>query len=69
VFLQLAEGVDDETWLYHLRNGDYSGWFRREINDEELAEAAAAIEHEAVSAAESRSAMKAAVDERYTAQG
>ena len=28
LFLQLADGVDDETWLHHLRQGDYSGWFR-----------------------------------------
>ncbi len=28
VFMQLADGVDDETWLYHLRNGDFSYWFR-----------------------------------------
>src|SRR5262249_9127012 len=23
-FLQLAEGVDDDTWMFHLRKGDYS---------------------------------------------
>jgi hypothetical protein len=68
-FLQLAEGVDDETWLYHLRRGDYSRWFRQEINDDELAEVADAIEHEAVSAVDSRRAIKAAIDERYTARG
>jgi hypothetical protein len=27
-FLQLAEGVDDSTWMYHLRKGDYSSWFK-----------------------------------------
>src|SRR5204863_357016 len=27
LFLELAGGVDDETWLYHLRRGDYSRWF------------------------------------------
>src|SRR5262249_12127523 len=37
VFMQLAEGVDDETWLHHLRRGDYSSWFRFTIKDEELA--------------------------------
>jgi hypothetical protein len=31
-FLQLAEGVDDETWMLDLRNGDYSAWF--ESNDQ-----------------------------------
>ena len=28
MFLQLAEGVDEETWMHHLRQGDYSRWFR-----------------------------------------
>src|SRR5262245_36433512 len=37
VFMQLADGVDDETWLYHLRSGDFSNWFRSTIKDNELA--------------------------------
>ena len=36
-FMQLADGVDDETWMYHLRRGDYARWFRNAIQDEELA--------------------------------
>jgi len=36
-FLQLAEGLDDETWMYHLRRGDYARWFRNEIQDDVLA--------------------------------
>jgi hypothetical protein len=68
LFLQLAEGVDDETWLYHLRRGDYSRWFRDEINDEELAEEVDRIERlQDSSARQSREAIKAAVEERYTA--
>jgi HAD superfamily hydrolase (TIGR01484 family) len=68
LFLQLAEGVDDETWLYHLRRGDYSRWFRDEINDEELAEEVHRIERlQGSSATQSREAIKAAVEERYTA--
>src|SRR5437763_15992588 len=43
-FLQLAEGVDDETWMFHLRRGDFSSWFRTIIKDEELSREAAAIE-------------------------
>lgn len=31
LFLQIAEGVDDETWEFHLRNSDYSTWFRNAI--------------------------------------
>jgi hypothetical protein len=35
-FLRLAEGVDGETWMFHLRNGGYSAWFEPMIKDEEL---------------------------------
>jgi hypothetical protein len=44
LFLQMADGVDDETWLHHLSSGDYSGWFRAGIRDDELAVAASAVE-------------------------
>jgi hypothetical protein len=37
MFLQIADGVDDETWLYHLRLGDYSRWVRNAIKDDALA--------------------------------
>ncbi|MBV8887023.1 MAG: hypothetical protein JO235_23930 [Chroococcidiopsidaceae cyanobacterium CP_BM_RX_35] len=68
LFTQLAQGVDDETWLYHLRQGDYSRWFRSAIKDEELANEAAQIERRATntSAAESRDSIKAAIEQRYT---
>jgi hypothetical protein len=36
-FLQLAAGVDDATWLYHLKRGDYTAWLREAIKDEALA--------------------------------
>src|SRR5262249_34816841 len=37
LFMQVADGVDDETWSYHLRQGDYSTWLRTAIKDEALA--------------------------------
>lgn len=68
VFLQLAEGVDDETWLYHLRQGEYSRWFREVIKDDGLADEAARIEAKSdIAAAESRAAIKAMIERRYTA--
>lgn len=67
-FLDLADGVDDETWLHHLRRGDYSRWFARDIKDEALAEAARAVEAQhALDAAASRQALRAAVQGLYTA--
>jgi len=44
LFLQLADGVDDETWEYHRRRKDYSEWLRGSIKDEELAANVARIE-------------------------
>jgi len=68
VFIQLADGVDDETWLHHLRGGDYSGWFRQIIKDDELADEAARIEqNQNLSARDSRDAIRMAVERRYTA--
>jgi HAD superfamily hydrolase (TIGR01484 family) len=67
VFLQLAEGVDDETWLYHLRRGDYSRWFRGCIKDESLADEAAAVEAQAGSSVdESRARVRQTIEQRYT---
>ena len=68
LFTQLADGVDDDTWLHHLRRGDYSKWFRTYIKDPELAEEAEAVEREkGISAEESRKRIKAAIEDRYTA--
>jgi hydroxymethylpyrimidine pyrophosphatase-like HAD family hydrolase len=66
-FTELAEGVDDETWLYHLQQHDYSQWFRDTIKDEELAEEVAQIESgQSLPAAESRTQIKTAIEQRYT---
>jgi len=67
-FLQLAEGVDDETWNHHLHRGDYSRWFRESIKDDELANEAAQYERpDSLNARESRERIKSAVERRYTA--
>jgi HAD superfamily hydrolase (TIGR01484 family) len=68
VFMQLADGVDDETWLYHLRNGDFSNWFRSIIKDNDLADEVAQIEQtRSLSARESRDAVRAVIEKRYSA--
>ncbi len=68
MFLQLAEGVDDPTWEYHLPEGHYSEWFRRDLRDEELAAEAAEVEaDEGLDAKESRSRIAEHVRRRYTA--
>jgi hypothetical protein len=64
-FLQLADGVDDETWLFHLSRGDVSRWFRDEIKDSELASLAQRFEVHPVSAASSKEQIKAEVQRKY----
>lgn len=67
IFLQLADGVDDETWLFHLRRGDYTRWFHDVIKDPALAAEAEAVEkNEPLSADESRRAIREQVERRYT---
>jgi hypothetical protein len=66
LFNQLADGVDDETWLHHLRQHDYSSWFRDAIKDDELAEEASAIEKREQSPAKSRLDIRRAIERRYT---
>jgi hypothetical protein len=68
LFAQMAAGVDDETWLHHLRRGEYSQWFRRMIKDDALADEAAQIERdENLSAEQSKESIRAMIDRRYTA--
>ena len=68
LFLQIGAGVDDPTWLHHLRAGHYSAWIRDAIKDEDLADEVAAVERDpGVSAEHSRTRIKEAVDRRYTA--
>jgi hypothetical protein len=68
VFLQMADGVDDETWQYHLRRGDFSEWFGKEIKDQKLAAEAADVEGQAerLPPGESRALIRDAVNRRYT---
>lgn len=67
LFLQMAAGVDDATWLHHLERHDYSGWLRDSIKDEELARSVLAIESDpTLSAAASRARVRAAIERVYT---
>ncbi|MBD2197397.1 MULTISPECIES: HAD-IIB family hydrolase [Calothrix] len=67
LFTQIAEGVDDETWLFHLQQGDYSCWLKEAIKDESLADEVAKIEKgNGNSASESREAIKSAIAQYYT---
>jgi hypothetical protein len=39
MFVHLAEGIDGDTWMFHLQRGDFSRWFEDTVHDGELAEA------------------------------
>ncbi len=67
LFLQIADGVDDDTWLHHLYARDYSRWLAEFIKDPVLGEEVAAIEDDkALDARESRARVRAAVESHYT---
>jgi len=67
MFLQLADGVDDETWLHHLRRGEYSAWLRRAIHEDALADAAEAIEKDrTLSGHESRKRIREEIEKLFT---
>jgi hydroxymethylpyrimidine pyrophosphatase-like HAD family hydrolase len=44
VFSQIAEGISESTWMFHLRSNDYSRWFRDSVRDNYLADEAERIE-------------------------
>jgi hydroxymethylpyrimidine pyrophosphatase-like HAD family hydrolase/energy-coupling factor transporter ATP-binding protein EcfA2 len=70
VFAQLAEGIDEETWLFHLYRGDYSRWFREAVKDPYLADQAERIEQRSnLQPAETRSLIRRLIDARYTLPG
>lgn len=67
IFLQIADGLDPETWMFHLRQGDYSAWFRDCIKDDALAAETEAIERQVgLSAEESRARIRELVERYYT---
>lgn len=67
VFSQIAAGIGESTWIFHLRRHDYSRWFREVIKDEYLAEQGERIEHRTdLSPQQSREMMRELICARYT---
>jgi hypothetical protein len=67
LFIQMADGVDDDTWQYHLQQHDISRWFRNAIKDESLAREATDVERQPdLSPHDSRARIRAAIQRRYT---
>ena len=65
-FLQLADGVDEETWTHHLRAGHYSHWFREVVKNDELSREARSVEADtSLPSAKTRERIKDAIRRRY----
>ena len=68
MFLQVGDGVDRDSYLFHLRNGDFETWMRTSIKDEELADDVANIAaNEGLDLDEARKLVRTAIEGRYTA--
>ena len=66
IFSQIAEGIDEETWLFHLYRGDYSKWFREAIKDPYLADQTERVERRSnLLPTESRILIRSLIDTRY----
>ena len=67
VFCQLAQGIDETTWLYHLHRGDYSRWFRHAIKDDFLADEAERLERRTdLEPWQTRQMIEELINARYT---
>lgn len=67
IFCQIAEGIGEETWMFHLRRHDYSRWMREVIRNPDLAAGVEDIERRIeLSPAQTRALVCAAIEARYT---
>jgi hypothetical protein len=69
MFVQIAEGVDDETWDFHRRRGDYSRWTGDSIKDDSLAWEVERIEAGDLPTAEAKRSIREALERRYKLPG
>jgi hypothetical protein len=66
MFVQIAEGIDAETWLFHLKRADYSNWIHHSLGDRQLAQEIERIEKdESLPDRESRNRVKSAILQKY----
>jgi hydroxymethylpyrimidine pyrophosphatase-like HAD family hydrolase len=67
IFRQIAEGIDEQTWLFHLRRGDYSRWIRDAVHDGPLAAEIEQIERRSdLSPGQTRAMLTSLINTRYT---
>jgi HAD superfamily hydrolase (TIGR01484 family) len=67
IFSQIAEGIGEETWMFHLQRGDYSRWFRAAVKDPYLADQAERIEQRPdLTTEEAKQLIRSLIEARYT---
>jgi len=66
MFIHIAEGIDDQTWLFHLNRGDYKRWATDCIHDEELAAKIARAEKESPHVDSSKKMIVDYIRQKYT---
>ena len=60
--------MSDDTWLHHLRRGDYSTWLREAVKDEEFAAEVERVEQTPdPDPRQTRERVRAAIESRYAA--
>jgi hydroxymethylpyrimidine pyrophosphatase-like HAD family hydrolase/energy-coupling factor transporter ATP-binding protein EcfA2 len=65
-FLQISAEIGEESWLRHLRAGDYSAWFRNVIRDDALADRARELERDQnANASEGLALISRVIRDRY----
>lgn len=62
LFLQIASGVDDETFDHHLHAGDYSRWLRTAVGNAALASEVQGIESSGGTVAKNRERIRKAIE-------
>jgi len=66
MFLEMADGADDDTWAWHRGRGDFSAWVETSIKDAELAGEVRGIEGNGTDVATARAEIRDAIERRYT---
>jgi hypothetical protein len=68
MFLDIGDGVDPDTYLFHLREGHFETWMRSSIKDDGLADEVANVAaSQDAGVDEARKLVRTAVEQRYTA--
>jgi hydroxymethylpyrimidine pyrophosphatase-like HAD family hydrolase len=65
-YVRIGRGVDDDTWVFHLRGHHYSQWIRNTIKNDELAAEVENIETQNFDPKQSRDLIFSAIRAKYT---